>query len=109
MRAVSGGRRGTKIRVGFAPWLPFVSIPTFLRIVGFIFLIAFLSFGAQAPGLIGSHGILPLGEYLTLVPASVAPTVFLWNSSDTAIRAGWVGGVSLGLVWGIGFWAGGRE
>src|SRR5271170_2605361 len=34
----------------------------FLRAMGLIYLIAFVSFGVQALGLIGSHGILPLSE-----------------------------------------------
>ena len=34
----------------------------FLRLFGLIYLSAFVSFGVQAQGLIGSHGILPLAE-----------------------------------------------
>src|SRR5580700_1929165 len=34
----------------------------FLRLLGHIYLAAFVSFGVQAMGLIGSHGILPLTE-----------------------------------------------
>jgi hypothetical protein len=36
----------------------------FLRILGVIYFIAFVSFGIQAAGLIGSRGILPLADYL---------------------------------------------
>jgi Lipase maturation factor len=36
----------------------------FFRALGLVYLIAFASFGVQAPGLIGSDGILPLGDYL---------------------------------------------
>src|SRR5581483_8082941 len=39
----------------------------FLRGLGLIYLFAFASFGVQAMGLIGSHGILPLSEYLAVV------------------------------------------
>src|ERR1019366_718388 len=35
----------------------------FLRAMALIYLAAFLSFGVQALGLIGSHGILPLSEF----------------------------------------------
>src|ERR1035437_1329735 len=36
----------------------------FLRAMGLIYLAAFVSFGMQALGLIGSHGILPLSEFV---------------------------------------------
>lgn len=36
----------------------------FLRALGAVYLIAFCSFGVQAAGLIGSHGILPISDYL---------------------------------------------
>ena len=39
----------------------------FLRLFGLIYLAAFTSFGAQALGLIGSHGILPLAELVEVI------------------------------------------
>jgi len=39
----------------------------FLRLFGLIYLAAFTSFGVQALGLIGSHGILPLAELVEAV------------------------------------------
>ena len=39
----------------------------FLRLFGLIYLSAFVSFGVQAQGLIGSHGILPLAELVDAV------------------------------------------
>ena len=39
----------------------------FLRLFGLIYLAAFMSFGAQALGLIGSHGILPLAELVEAI------------------------------------------
>ena len=42
---------------GVASWL-------FLRTLGAVYLIAFVSFAVQAAGLIGSHGISPVAEYL---------------------------------------------
>ncbi len=36
-----------------------------LRLLGLVFLIAFVSFWVQASGLIGSHGILPVAPFLT--------------------------------------------
>ena len=39
----------------------------FLRLLGLIYLSAFVSFAVQALGLIGSHGILPLAELVKLI------------------------------------------
>lgn len=71
----------------------------FLRAMGLIYLIAFVSFGTQALGLIGSHGILPLSEFADAVRSQVGstgywrvPMVFWLNQSDFAIQAVcWVG------------------
>ncbi len=46
----------------------------FLRLFGLIYLSAFVSFGVQAQGLIGSHGILPLAELVDASPAALAPS-----------------------------------
>jgi predicted DCC family thiol-disulfide oxidoreductase YuxK len=79
----------------------------FLRLFGLIYLSAFISFGVQALGLIGSHGILPLAELVDAVGARFGPVrfywmpmVFWWNASDFAIQAVcWLGaGLSLLLV-----------
>ena len=79
----------------------------FLRLFGLIYLSAFVSFGVQALGLIGSHGILPLAEFVDLIGARVGPErfalmpmVFWWNASDVAIQAViWAGaGFSLLLI-----------
>ena len=42
----------------------FATVSGFLRVLGAVYLSAFVSFGVQAQGLIGSRGILPAGEYL---------------------------------------------
>jgi predicted DCC family thiol-disulfide oxidoreductase YuxK len=82
----------------------------FLRLLGLVYLSAFISFGVQAQGLIGSHGILPLAELVRAVGASVGaqrfllmPMVFWWNASDFAIQAVcWAGaGLSLLLVFNV--------
>jgi predicted DCC family thiol-disulfide oxidoreductase YuxK len=79
----------------------------FLRLFGLIYLSAFISFGVQAQGLIGSHGILPLAELVDSVRGRVGPErfylmpmVFWWNASDFAIQGVcWAGaGLSLLLV-----------
>jgi predicted DCC family thiol-disulfide oxidoreductase YuxK len=77
----------------------------FLRLFGLIFLSAFVSFGVQALGLIGSHGILPLPELVDAVRAQTGPErfflmpmVFWWNSSDFAIQSVCWGGAGLSLL-----------
>jgi predicted DCC family thiol-disulfide oxidoreductase YuxK len=77
----------------------------FLRLFGFIYLSAFVSFGVQAQGLIGSHGILPLAELVDAIAGRVGPErfwmmpmVFWWNASDTAIAAVCWAGAALSLL-----------
>ena len=82
----------------------------FLRLFGLIYLSAFISFGVQAQGLIGSHGILPLAELVDAIGARfgperffLMPMVFWWNASDFAIQAVcWTGaGLSLLVVFNV--------
>lgn len=82
----------------------------FLRLFGLIYLSAFVSFGVQAQGLIGRHGILPLAEMVNAIASRVGwerffliPMVFWWNASDVAIQAVcWAGaGLSLLLVFNV--------
>jgi len=39
----------------------------FLRLLGLIFLVAFISFWAQSAGLVGDHGIIPLTDYFGVI------------------------------------------
>jgi hypothetical protein len=39
----------------------------FLRLLGFVYLVAFVSLAVQITGLVGEHGILPVGEFLAQV------------------------------------------
>jgi predicted DCC family thiol-disulfide oxidoreductase YuxK len=79
----------------------------FLRLFGLIYLAAFASFGVQALGLIGSHGILPLAELVEAIGGRagaerffVMPMLFWINAGDFAIQAVcWAGaGFSLLLI-----------
>jgi predicted DCC family thiol-disulfide oxidoreductase YuxK len=73
----------------------------FLRAMGLIYLAAFVSFGVQAMGLIGSHGILPLSQFLGVIRSHLGPDrywrfpmVFWLDASDSAIQtACWAGAV----------------
>jgi len=90
---------------------PFVSVRTFLRLLGSVYLIAFTSFGIQAMGLVGSRGILPVGDYLKAVREALggaaywnAPTVLWLNSGDGALRAVWIAGALCALAAILGRW-----
>ena len=82
----------------------------FLKALGAIYLIAFLSFGVQAGGLIGSQGILPVANFLRGMHQALgarafwyAPTVFWASSSDSALRVAWIAGAALAIVLILGF------
>lgn len=82
----------------------------FLRGLGCIYLIAFLSLWVQIHGLIGSNGILPINEYLAAVHQQIGikgyhlvPTIFWFNSSDLFLHIICAGGVILSIVLITGF------
>ena len=65
----------------------------FLRSLGGIYLIAFLSLWMQVDGLIGEHGILPIAEYLPAAREHLGdnapfllPTLCWLNSSDAFLH-----------------------
>ncbi|MCY3548830.1 MAG: lipase maturation factor family protein [Candidatus Poribacteria bacterium] len=82
----------------------------FLRGLGCIYLIAFLSLWVQIHGLVGSNGILPAGQYLEVVRQQIGtegyylvPTLFWLNTSDAFLHFLCAGGVVLSLVLIAGF------
>ncbi len=77
----------------------------FLRGLGCIYLIAFLSLWVQIHGLVGSNGILPAEQYLAAVRQQIGtegyyllPTLFWLNASDACLHFLCAGGVVLSLV-----------
>jgi predicted DCC family thiol-disulfide oxidoreductase YuxK len=87
----------------FSRWL-------FLRGLGCIYLIAFLSLWVQIHGLVGSNGILPAEQYLAAVRQQIGtegyyliPTLFWLNPSDACLHFLCVGGVILSLALIAGF------
>jgi hypothetical protein len=75
----------------------------FLRLLGVIFLIAFLSLYVQVEVLIGSRGLLPAAAYLrTIGSVSLldAPTIFQIDCSDRALHGAALAGavLSFGLI-----------
>jgi hypothetical protein len=82
----------------------------FLRLLGVVYLIAFVSLGSQITGLVGGHGILPVGEFLDQVRELYGfrayyyrPTLVWLSPSDTLlVSLCWGGAVaSLLLIAGI--------
>src|SRR5258708_5766984 len=77
----------------------------FLRAVGLIFLIAFVSLWVQIDGLIGANGITPAGEFLPAARGqlgdralAILPTLCWFNSSDAFLQFLCGGGVALSLL-----------
>ncbi len=97
------GTQTEKTTLCFSRWL-------FLRALGGIYLIAFLSLWVQIHGLVGSNGILPADQFLTAVHQQagsssyyVVPTLFWLNPSDFFLHFLCAGGVVLSLVLIAGF------
>jgi len=77
----------------------------FLRLLGVVYLLAFLALSFQIVGLVGQHGLSPVGEYLgqarrTYGPGvwRLLPTVLWLDGSDTALRLLSWGGVGLAAL-----------
>jgi predicted DCC family thiol-disulfide oxidoreductase YuxK len=77
----------------------------FLRALGLIFLIAFVSLWVQIDGLIGSGGITPVAKFLPALLARldqraffILPTLCWFNSSDAFLHFLCGGGVVLSLL-----------
>jgi hypothetical protein len=77
----------------------------FLRALGAVYLVAFLSLWVQVAGLVGSRGILPAGTFLEWVGARagperyrVLPTLFWLHPSDGFLHVLCGGGVALSLL-----------
>ena len=77
----------------------------FLRSLGLIFLIAFISLWVQIDGLVGAGGITPVAEFLPAARAqigarafSLLPTLCWFNSSDAFLHFLCGGGVVLSLL-----------
>jgi predicted DCC family thiol-disulfide oxidoreductase YuxK len=105
-------RRGLLNRVSKLLWGPALEPEryelvswVFLRLLGAIYLAAFVSLGVQILGLVGDAGILPLGDHLGAARRAlgdtayrILPTLFWLDSSDASLLAGCVVGAFLGLL-----------
>ncbi len=73
----------------------------FLRLLGLIYLAAFLSLLVQVKVLFGAEGLLPVGRYLDAArPAGflATPTVFWLDGSDAALRGVAVAGAAVSVL-----------
>jgi lipase maturation factor 1 len=80
-------------------------IRLFQQVLGFVYFVAFTSFGRQAEGLIGSHGILPFADYLAALKAAMGgqawrevPTVLWLRPTDAALAVVWMLGAASALA-----------
>jgi hypothetical protein len=76
----------------------------FLRLLGVVYLAAFLSLAVQIEGLVGSWGILPAGEYLSDVRAAIGPERYYLVPTLCWLDAG--DGFLMGLCFGGALLAG---
>jgi len=97
------GRTIRPLSYVFVEWI-------FLRVLGVIYFIAFVSFGTQVRGLIGSRGILPVHNYLQAVSESfgfsrfwVAPTLFWFRHDDGFVVSICIAGAALAIVLMLGY------
>ena len=97
---------------GFAPERYQLTRFVFLRFLGLIYFVAFLSLARQWRPLIGSDGLLPAADFLAHVREQLGsfssgfwrlPSVFWFHSSDLALGAlSWLGvGLSLAVLLGF--------
>jgi len=100
---VTFGRRVSLLSYSRVEWI-------FLRLLAGIYLIAFASIGVQVTGLIGEHGISPLGRYLGAVAQnfgvqrySMMPTIFWFAHSDRVLQAVCAAGAAISLVLLVGY------
>jgi predicted DCC family thiol-disulfide oxidoreductase YuxK len=99
------GRTVQPLRFDAVQWL-------FQKLLAIVWFIAFVSFGVQAPGLIGSHGVQPVGLYLARLSQVLggnawlsAPTLFWIKSGDAVVQGVCIAGAVFALlaVFGV-FW-----
>lgn len=110
-RFVAGHRRGFSFwtsvlwGAGVEPPSYFLSHWLFIRLIAFVYLIAFVSLGVQVLGLIGSNGILPASDFLEFQRNRLGdtayweiPTLAWLNCSDQALQWACWGGAGLALL-----------
>lgn len=77
----------------------------FLRLLAIVYLVAFVSWGVQWPGLIGNDGILPVGDFFYAVDQQlgaekywIVPSLLWLSPTDTAVAIMTWGGAALSVA-----------
>ena len=79
-----------------------------LRLLGFVYVFAFLGLIFQGPALLGSHGLTPVATYIDLIKGDGAtfwdlPSLFMWGASDTALMVWAYVGLALAIACLLGY------
>jgi hypothetical protein len=97
------GREPGSVTFSFASWL-------FLRLLGFVYLIAFWSLSTQILGLVGERGILPADGFLQSMSQRVGPerfwilpTVFWIDAGNGFLQGVTLAGAALSIGLALGF------
>ena len=87
------------------------TVRTFLRLLGLVYFVAFISFGIQAEGLLGVRGILPFEDFLKAAKDALqaaaywnVPTLLWLVPADSAMKALWLAGCLSALIAVFGWW-----
>ncbi len=94
-----------RVPTPWAQWLRWAGPPRgytltrwlILRLLGFVYVFAFLGLIFQGPALLGSHGLTPVATYIDQLKGDGAtlwdvPSVFWWGASDSSLALwAWVG------------------
>jgi hypothetical protein len=98
-------QRVLRLLTGSAPVTWNRSAGWYLRLLGLIYLVAFVSLWVQVQGLIGSQGILPVDRYLPAIRIQIgdgwwwqAPTLCWTNASDGFLTFQCAAGVILAIL-----------
>ena len=79
-----------------------------LRLLGVVYLFAFIGLVQQGPALLGEHGLTPIATYVERAHAANMtfwdlPSIFMWGASDSTLQAfAWIG-VALSAAVVLGF------
>ncbi len=79
-----------------------------LRLLGFVYVFAFLGLIFQGPGLLGSHGLTPAAQYVDALKTTSqgfwqVPSIFMFGASDTALSAWAYVGLLLAIACLVGY------
>ncbi len=79
-----------------------------LRLLGLVYVFAFLGLIFQGPALLGSHGLTPVATYVDLLRGDGSsfidvPSLFMWDASDGALQGWAIVGLILSLACLVGY------